>query len=149
MDLIYKCDKTNDNPKNFHEKCDGKKNVLVFIETTKNVKFGGFTSIGFNSQSEFTVDNKSFIFSIDKRLIYNVKQNKNAIFCYFNYGPCFCGTGSFNIYIEANKFLELDAKCHTSKAEYNSFNINYDYELNNSEYEFYIKNMEIFQISIN
>ena len=147
MDLIYKCDKTNGNPQNFHEKCDGKKNVLVFIETTKNVKFGGFTSIGFNSQSKFTVDNKTFIFSIDKRLIYNVKQNKDAIYCLSNYGPCFCGNDEFNIYIYGTKFLE--EKCHTSKAKNNSFNINYDYELNNSEYEFYIKNLEIFQILIN
>ena len=148
MDLIYRCDKTNDNPKNFHEKCDGKENVLVFIETTKNVKFGGFTSIGFNSQSRDTIDNKSFIFSIDKRVIYNVKPNKNAIFCCPNYGPCFCGNSSyFNIYIYGDKFLE--AKCHTSDAKNNSFTIIYDYELNNSEYEFYIKNLEIFQILIN
>ena len=146
MDLIYKCDKTNDNPKNFHEKCDGKKNVLVFIETTKNVKFGGFTSIGFNSKSLSTIDNNAFIFSIDKKMIYHVKQDKNAIYCNSAYGPCFCGTSDFNIFIwPTNKFLE--AKCHTSKAEDNSFNINYDYELNNSEYEFYIKNLEIFQIN--
>ena len=149
MDLIYKCDKNNDNPKNFHEKCDGKKNVLVFIETTKNVKFGGFTSIGFNSKSLSTIDNNAFIFSIDKKMIYHVKQDKNAIYCNSTYGPCFCGAYDFNIFIFTRKNKFLEAKCHTSKAENNCFNINYDYELNNSEYDFYIKNLEIFQILIN
>ena len=67
--MIYKCDETNDNPKIFHQKCDGRKNVLVFIETTENVKFGGFSSIGFNSESGLTKDNEAFLFSIDKKNI--------------------------------------------------------------------------------
>ena len=83
--LIYKCDKENDTPKIFHQKCDGKRNVLVFIETTENVRFGGFTSVGFNSFSSFTLDNNSFLFSIDKRKIYNIKKDKNAIYCSPNY----------------------------------------------------------------
>ena len=144
--LIYKCDKENDTPKIFHQKCDGKKNVLVFIETTENVRFGGFTSVGFNSFSSFTLDNNSFLFSIDKRKIYNIKKDKNAIFCSSNYGPCFCGTSSFNIYIECNNFLK--GKCHTSPSNNNTYEINYDYELNNSKFEFFIKKLEIFQIEI-
>ena len=99
LDLIYKCDESNDTPEIFHKQCDGKKNVLVLIETTEGVKFGGFTSIGFNSNSTFTKANSAFIFSVDKRKIYQVKMNKDAIYCGSIYGPCFCGTGDFNIYI--------------------------------------------------
>ena len=80
LGLIFRIEKNNDSTKTFHEKCDGKKNVLVFIETNKNVKFGGFTAIGFNSNSEFTKDNEAFLFSIDKQKIYNVKKNLNAIY---------------------------------------------------------------------
>ena len=67
--LIYKCNENNDSPKIFHEKCDGKQNVIVFIETNEGIKFGGYTSIGFNSKSCDTKDNKAFIFSIDKKKI--------------------------------------------------------------------------------
>ena len=65
--MIYKCEKNNDTPQIFHEKCDGKQNVLVLIETTEDIRFGGFTSIGFNSKYNFYKDNKAFLFSIDKK----------------------------------------------------------------------------------
>ena len=31
------------------------------------MRFGGYTSVGFNSKSEYTLDNNAFIFSIDKK----------------------------------------------------------------------------------
>ena len=145
LELIYKCDESNDTPEIFHKQCDGKKNVLVFIETTEGVKFGGFTSIGFNSNSRNTKDNCAFIFSVDKKKIFHVKMNNDAIFCGSTYGPCFCGTLAFNIYIEFSHFLK--GKCHTSKASGNKYDINTDYELNNGKYEFFIKKLEIFQIN--
>ena len=144
LDLIYRCNETNDSPKIFHEKCDGKKNVLVFIETTEGVRFGGFTSIGFNSMTNETIDNEAFLFSIDKKNIYNVKQDRYAIFCSSNYGPCFCGTSSFNICIYGTNILR--ASCNTSQSRNNSYNINSDYELNNGKYQFSIKFLEIFQV---
>lgn len=145
--LIYKCDENNDNPKAFHEKCDGKKNVLVFIETTKKVCFGGYTSVGFDSKSNLLYDDKAFLFSLDKRKIYNIKKNNKAIYCHANYGPCFLGTIStniFNIYIEKDNFLKN--KYHTAESEDNYYEINNDYELNNSESDFYIKKLEVFQV---
>ena len=145
LELIYKCDESNDTPEIFHKKCDGKKNVLVFIETTEGVKFGGYTSIGFNSNSGSTRDNSAFIFSVDKKEIYHVKMNKNAIHCSSTYGPCFCGTASFNIYIEYSNFLKR--KYHTSKAKDNAYDINSDYELNNGKFEFFIRKLEIFQLN--
>ena len=144
--LIYKCNENNDTPKIFHEKCDGKQNVILFIETTEGIKFGGYTSIGFNSTSCETKDNKAFIFSIDKKKIYNVKTDQNAIFCFTGSGPCFCGTSNFNIYIRNNNFLKQ--KCHTSKCYNNKYEINSDFELNNSKENFFIKKLEIFQVSI-
>ena len=146
LELLYKCDEYNDTPKIFHEKCDGKKNVLVFIETTEGIRFGGYTSIGFNSSSRETLDNNAFIFSVDKKKIYNVKKDRIAIFCKEGFGPCFCGTGNFNIYIECNHFLK--GICHTSGANNNTYDIQNDYELNNSKYEFLIKKLEVFQLKI-
>ena len=111
------------------------------------MRFGGFTSVGFNSTSGNTLDNNAFIFSIDKRIIYNVKKNKEAIYCYSTYGPCFLGTLFFyNIYIGGNHFLKEE--CNTSPSKDNAYYIKYDYELNNSNKNFYISNLEIFKVSI-
>ena len=71
-------------------------------------------------------------------------MNKDAIFCSSTYGPCFCGTSSFNIKIGCNNFLK--EKCNTSKAKDNSYDINEDYELNNSKYHFFIKNRKVFKL---
>ena len=142
--LIYKCKENNDTPKIFHEQCDGKKNVLVLIETTEGLRFGGFTSVGFNSTSSSTLDNNAFLFSVDKKKIYNVKKNKNAIYCGDDCGPCFLGSKYDNIYIGDKHFLK--AKQHTSKSRDNNYDIIYDYELNNSNEFFYISKLEIFQV---
>ena len=77
LKLIYKCNEKNDSSNIFHEKCDGKPNVILFVETTEGIKFGGYSSVGFNSNSDYTKDNKAFIFSLDKKKIYNVKKDKN------------------------------------------------------------------------
>ena len=146
LNLIYKCNKSNDNPRIFHENCDEKKNLLVFVETTENVKFGGFTLVGFNTKSLKTKDNDAFLFNMDKKKIYNVKKDKDAVYCLCNYGPSFCGTGNFNIYIGGNNILE--EKCNTSEAKDNSYDIKEDYELNNSKQYFYVKNLEVFQLII-
>lgn len=146
--LIYKCKEDNDTSGKFHELCDGKINVIMFIETAEGIKFGGFTSVGFNSYSKYTKDNKAFLFSIDKKKIYIVKKDKDAIYCFDKgYGPCFCGTEYFNIYICEDNFLKNTH--HTSPCSGNSFEINSDYELNNSKYKFLIKKLEIFQVAIN
>ena len=145
LELIYKCDESNDTPQIFHKQCDGRKNILVFIETTEGVKFGGYTSIGFNSNSGETKDNCAFIFSVDKKKIYHVKMNNYAIFCGSIYGPCFCGTLDFNIFIYGSNFLK--GECHTSSAKDNKYDINSDYELNNGKYKFFIRQLEIFQIN--
>lgn len=144
FDLIYICNENNDTPKIFHEKCDGIKNVLVIIETTEGARFGGFTSVGFNSNSGDTKDKQAFLFSIDKKKIYNIKNDKSAIYCKEDYGPCFCGTLELNIFIDSNHFLE--GECHTSKSSGNNFEIDYDFELNNSKCKFYFKNLEIFKV---
>ena len=145
LELLYKCDEFNDTPEIFHKQCDEKKNVLVFIETTEGVRFGGYTSVGFNSTSKFTVDNNAFIFSVDKKKIYHIKKDKNAIFCNKGFGPCFCGTSSFNIYIETENILK--GECHTSSAKNNSYDINSDFEINNLKENFFIKKLEIFKLN--
>ena len=44
FNVLYKGTRDGDESKRFHEL-----NVIVFVETTKNMRFGGFTSIGYNN----------------------------------------------------------------------------------------------------
>ena len=76
FNLIFKADKNNSSISNFHKNCDEKKNVLILIRTDKDVRFGGFTSEGFDSKSWRKKDNKAFIFSLNKNKIYEIKREK-------------------------------------------------------------------------
>ena len=146
FELIYNPTNKNETSDNFHKICDGKENVLVLIKTTDNIKFGGFTSVGFNSTSVYTKDDKAFLFSLDKNKIYNIKKGSDAIYCVEEKGPCFLGTSWFNININKDIFT---GKQNTSQAKDNKYEINNDYELNNGSPYFYIKGLEIYQVKNN
>ena len=122
---------------------------MVLIRTTKNVRFGGYTSVGFDSISNYKYDNNAFVFSLDKQKIYNIKRGKYAISSNESYGPCFIGAnnghGYFNIYIGNNFYLDNN---NTGNNDNNSYEISSDYELNNGEQYFKIEKLEIFQILI-
>ena len=147
--LIYKLNKENGSAKKFHECCDGKKNVMVLIRTSKNVRFGGYTSVGFDSFSNYKCDNNAFVFSLDKQKIYNIKEGKYAISCNKSYGPCFIGAnnghGFYNIYIDNNFYFDNH---NTGDNVDNSYEITCDYELNKGEKKFKIEQLEIFQVLI-
>ena len=148
FELIYNPTNKNETSENFHKICDGKENVLVLIKTTDNTRFGGFTSVGFNSNSGCTKDDKAFLFSLDKNKIYNIKKGQDAIYCREGKGPCFLGIGTSWYNININKDIFTD-KQSTSPAKDNKYEINNDYELNNGNRYFYIKKLEIYQVKNN
>ena len=131
----------------FYRNCDEKENVWVLIRTDKDVRFGGFTSEGFDSESGRKKDDKTFIFSLDRKKIFDIKKGKKAISCSPYYGPCFVGagngSGAYNISIEGDIF---ENQQHTGEKNDNSYKITYNYELNNGEKLFKVKHLEVFQI---
>ncbi len=54
---------------------------FIFVNHRRN-KIWGYSSVGFNSKSEYTKDSNAFIFSVDKKKLYNVKKDRDAIYCY-------------------------------------------------------------------
>ncbi len=137
--LLYKGTRDGDESLKFHELCDGKKNVIVFVQTTKNRRFGGFTSIGYNDHSRGQIDNSAFIFSLDKLKYYNVKMDGIAIYCDKHYGPLFDG----DKVVVSNKCF-TNYNYSSSKGEY--YETTEDYELNGGEFTYLIKEIEVFQI---
>ncbi len=139
FNLLYKGTRDGDESTKFHQLCDGRKNVIVFVETTKNRRFGGFTSLGYDSNSGNKIDNSAFIFSLDKLKYYNVKKNETATYSYEIYGPLFAGS-----------IRVVENKCFSTKSYSNCKGTYYqtteDYELNGGECEYLIKEIEVLQI---
>ena len=67
---------------NFHSKCDNIPNTLTIIKSKGNRRFGGFTSEIWESKIIFKNDKNAFLFSLDKKKIYNYKNDNCAIFCF-------------------------------------------------------------------
>ena len=137
--LLYKASLDTDNAKIFHQKCDSKKNTLILIETTQGTKFGGFTTQTWVGEDINKKDENAFLFSLDKLKIYDIIKDSDAITCSTDFGPIFCGN---QILINDNFFKNGG---RTGKAFMN-YNTENDYELNNGNIIFGIKELEVFEI---
>ena len=63
--------------KDFHDYCDNKGPTLIFIKTTKNKIFRGFTPLSWDSDNgdKYDKDGKTFLFSLNLMKKYD-KINK-------------------------------------------------------------------------
>ena len=136
--LLYQASKDSDKARVFHQKCDGKKNTMILIQTEKGIKLGGFTTQTWEGNA-IKKDDDAFLFSLDNLKIYDIIKDQNAITCNENFGPIFCG---YQIFIYDNFFKEGGK---TSKA-YLNYNTQEDFELNNGNMIFHIKELEVFEI---
>ena len=146
MNLIYSASEDGDACTIFHSMCDGIYPLLVFIKTTRGIRFGGFTSVPYECTTTYKgkVDDMAFIFSLDKKKIYDVEKGAKAICCYKNYGPVFYGYEYCNIYLIGN-FLNVEGNV-AKKGD--RFNTTQDYEINAGEKKFMAEEVEVFQVFI-
>ena len=83
MKKLYQANIHGDSAINFHSKCDNIPNILVFIKSAGNRRFGGFTTKELNDTTDdknaflFSLDKKKFIHLMEKNLIILLK-NKNT-----------------------------------------------------------------------
>jgi hypothetical protein len=138
--LIYKATRDGDKAQSFHQMCDEYSNTIVLIKTLNGRRFGGFTHEKWEGEDKNKVDNRAFLFSIDKQKVYQVMKNEDAIGCYKLNGPDFCG---WQIVIQDN-FLS-NKQCYTGEKEMN-FRTEEDYELNGGEKYFGVQELEVFQV---
>ena len=140
FNLLYKASQDKDNSSAFHKKCDSNQTTLILIETNKGYRFGGFTKRTWKGNGNEKLDNDAFIFTLNKKKIYNVIKGKNAIGCYPICGPIFCG--AFKIY--DNAFSK--GGCTFTKGL--NFETLEDFELTNGEEKFGVKEIEVYEIKI-
>ena len=118
--------------------------MLTLYKTTKRIKFGGNTHIGFDCSRKWKKDLKSFIFSLDKRKIYNAIGD-NQVGCYKQIVPSF-GLNDVAIYLYDKKpILSPELYHHTNKKISSFIGLN-NYEINNGEQYFTLQEVEVFQI---
>ena len=137
---IFRASEDGDQAKTFHSLCDNNTNIIVLIKTKNKNKFGGFTSKGFNSNNTNIIDNLAFVFSLDNKEVYPIKKDKDAIYCFENYGPSF------------TQIISIPDKFFTSYSYTFTKNINYftqeDYQINNGIKYFKIEELEVFELLI-
>ena len=137
--IVYKASEVGDRAMTFHQHCDNIDISLVLIETTKGVRFGGFTTKTWEGNCQQKLDNDAFVFSIDKNKIYEIIKNEMAIGCYPKFGPVFFGC---QIRIYDNFFNKNSTTCHKKL----NFKTTEDYELNNGEQYFIVKDIEVYSV---
>ena len=137
--LAYKAFDIGDNAKDFHQKCDKLNMSLVLIETDKDIRFGGFTTQSWEGNNKKKKDNNAFVFSLETNKIFNVFPEEPAIGCYPKFGPVFFGC---QIRIYDQFFTKGGTTCHKGL----NYNTDEDYELNNGQQKFLIKDIEIYNI---
>ena len=105
FELIFKMTENGSESKDFHKFCNDKGPTLALISTTKEKKFGGFTSLNWKSEGGFIIDtsDQTFIFSLNLGKKYDLNdKEKSSIKFDLNNGPCF-GNGDIIVYQNMNE----------------------------------------------
>ena len=139
FNLVYKAFDLDDRSETFHNKCDELEMSLVLIETQKDVRFGGFTRKSWKGNCIKKYDNDAFVFNLDSNKIFDIIPNQPAIGCYPKFGPVFFGC-QIRIYDEF--FKNGGTTCHKGL----NYGTSIDYELNNGEQKYLIKDIEIYSL---
>ena len=146
FNLLYRASRDGDNTQTIHNKCDSKKNILFILLTEQNNIIGGYSQIGWETRNnpEYPIDNKSFLFSITKKIIYPAIEGKNKV-CWIgsNMGLCFYSSFGMNskFMTEQNFHICRDICSYfsnlSSNVELNGGKLNMQNDFKLLEYEVY------------
>ena len=141
FNLLYKASIDGDKAEVFHQKCDGAKSTLVLVKSLNDKRFGGYTTCDWKGNSLEKIDNNAFVFSLDKRKIYDVIPGEFAIGCYPKFGPVFLGC-QIRIYDEFFK------KGGTTFEKGMNYKTEENYELTGGLQKFEIKDLEVYSVDL-
>ena len=142
LKLIYKSTINGDNIHNFHNSCDNIKNIFLMILTLDNKKLGFYTSVGLSSDKKNIYDDNAFLFKLGKSEMdcFHIKVGEIAFYGYDDY-VLYLGGEQLII---RDKFMSKTSSCGMKMKNYR---INTNYQLNNGNKNFIIKELEIYIIS--
>lgn len=144
--LLFRSSIHGDNAQTFHRLCDYKNNLLFLIKTTKNLRFGGFTTNMITPICDCIKDDEAFCFSLSLKKIYNkIKKFHHSLYLHTNEIITFL-MDIFKVY---DNFFKAYSICTDSRdiGKYVYFdNQEKPFEINGGEKNFLIKELEVFEI---
>ena len=139
FNLLYRASTHGDKANIFHNRCDKSTMTLVILIDHNNNRFGGFTTREWSGNCIQKMDEKAFIFNVEKVKIYEVLPNQTAIGCYPSFGPIFYGC-QIRVY---DNFFTRGGSTYLKGVNYNT---DFDYELTNGNQNFGIKDLEVYEV---
>ena len=138
FNLLFDSKKDGDLISTIDNKCRNKIPKIVFIKTTNGYRFGSFTTIFWpKNDNSWGRDEKSFLFSLDKKTKYKAKDEYSVLNQYNN--DLYFGNGDIDL---RNNFTsKIDNSVRAS-----SYDIQNQFELNEGENNFTVLCCEIYQI---
>ena len=141
LTLLYQVSRDGDRTSTFHSKVSNKFPTVVLLKTKAGFKCGGYTSISWENISNYKKDELAFLFSLDKKKKYRLK-NENL---------------SYAIYASSNHFafgrgydLVIYDQCKTNKKNYCNFPCDYSdgekSELTGGQYHFLVSECEVYHV---
>ena len=84
LNLLYRGTTDGDRTENVHKKCDGLSNIIVFMKTEQGNSYGMYSVLGWNTRNEeykyeYPIDNRAFLFSLNKKKIYKAIDGKSKV----------------------------------------------------------------------
>ena len=145
LELLYRSSRDGLSASNFHSKCDNKGPTVVILETTDGGRIGGFTNTSWSSNDQYAYDDKAFLFALSGfglsspcKMKLLSSRNPFAICNISSYGPTF-GFGH-DLLVDG---LSLALKIG------NTYDNSLQCDLLTGNSSFFIKEMEVFQVSKN
>ena len=123
----------------FYQKCKNKCPTILFFKTTNGARFGGFTTQFWPKSGHYMKDEKSFVFSLDKKEKYKVTNANCSIYScnnFFQFGGC-CFRINNNCTSVNTNYIK-DSK--------NSYDIPCNFGLTGGDKNFTISSYEVYQI---
>ena len=125
----------------FFSKCINRKNTMIFIRTTDNLRFGGFTSVIWPTNGNSS-DKESFVFSLTNRQKYKILNADRALEVFegswISFGP------GMDLYLH-NRLKTIGGA--TIKSSYDIPSNKNGFYLNGGKDNFKLSNCEIYQIN--
>ena len=145
LQLLYDSNIEGENSEKFKSSYLNKNDIIIFIKTKKDKRFGGYTHEAFKNIEGFEKkDLKAFLFNLDKMKIYKSKGGNNSI--WNNNGNSMDFGEGTDLRISHN-FFQNDKNTYT-----NPCICDYDYDEKfalNGEKFFEIKYLELYKINFN
>ena len=139
-ELLFRKTRDGSEVDDFHKKCDNKGITIIFIETTKGYKFGGYTELQWERKGGSKKDKSTFIFSLNNKQKYTAKNDNGTIYCDNSYCPWFGSSSYPEIYL----INSLEKGQSWENSFYNTFFLGR--KLTNGEEYWDVKELEAYKI---